>query len=192
MRLVLLGPPGAGKGTQAAVIADRFGIPHISTGDIFRANVTEGTPLGREARGYMDRGAYVPDEVVNRMVADRLAQPDAAQGFLLDGYPRTLQQVEALDAMLAADRKSLDLVLHFVVDEEELQRRVARRQELEERSDDDQATFLRRLQEYRDQTASLVPHYRDRGLLADIDAVGAVEDVTERVLRACKDAGERS
>ncbi len=188
MRLVLLGPPGAGKGTQSEAIASTFSIPHISTGDIFRANVKGETPLGKEASGYMSRGGLVPDDVVNRMVADRLRQADAEAGFLLDGYPRTVGQAYTLGGMLAMMDESLDLVLHFLVAEEELAARIAKRQAEENRDDDAAAVFERRMTEYRAQTTDLIPHYRDIGLLVDVDAVGTVDEVRQRVLSACREA----
>ncbi|CAN5843178.1 adenylate kinase [soil metagenome] len=188
MRLVLLGPPGAGKGTQSEAIASTFSIPHISTGDIFRANVRGETPLGKEASGYMSRGGLVPDDVVNRMVADRLRQADAEAGFLLDGYPRTVGQAYTLGGMLAMMDESLDLVLHFLVAEEELAARIAKRQAEENRDDDAAAVFERRMTEYRAQTTDLIPHYRDIGLLVDVDAVGTVDEVRQRVLSACREA----
>ena len=186
MRLVLLGPPGAGKGTQSAAISESFGIPHISTGDIFRANVKGGTPLGQEAQGYMSRGELVPDSVVNRMVADRLRQPDAEPGFLLDGYPRTIVQVHTLNGMLAMLDVGLDAVLHFHVPEEELEARIAKRQAEEGRNDDSADVFARRMEEYRDQTVELIPHFRQVGLLVEVDAVGSIEEVRERVLATCQ------
>lgn len=188
MRLVLLGPPGAGKGTQSAAIAEEFGIPHISTGDIFRANVKGGTPLGEEAKGHMSRGELVPDSVVNRMVASRLREPDAQPGFLLDGYPRTVRQACTLDGMLAMLDATLDAVLHFHVPDEELEARIAKRQAEQGRDDDDAAVFQRRMQEYREQTTDLIPHYRDLGLLVDVDAVGTIDEVQDRVLEACREA----
>ncbi|CAN5426826.1 adenylate kinase [soil metagenome] len=186
MRLVLLGPPGAGKGTQSAAIVEAFGVPHISTGDIFRANVKGETPLGKEAQAFMARGELVPDSVVNRMVADRLRQADAEVGFLLDGYPRTVGQAYTLGGMLAMLDASLDAVLHFHVPDDELESRIAKRQSEEGRDDDDAAVFGRRMEEYRAQTTDLIPHYRESGLLVDIDAVGTVEEVRERVLQACR------
>jgi adenylate kinase len=180
MRLILLGPPGAGKGTQAEVLAESYGVPHIATGDIFRENVKGGTALGEEARVYMDRGDLVPDDVVNRMVADRLDRDDAAHGFLLDGYPRTVAQAEELDRMLEARGVALDAVLRFVIDEEELVRRIAGRASEEERSDDSEDVHRKRLEVYRAQTAPLEEHYRAKGLLRDLDAAGAVEEVTAR------------
>lgn len=185
MRLVLLGPPGAGKGTQSAAIAAEFAIPHISTGDIFRANVRGETPLGKEAQSFMSAGKLVPDHVVNRMVADRLNQSDAETGFLLDGYPRTIAQVHTLSGMLAMLDTSLDAVLHFAVPDEELEARIAKRQAEEGRDDDEAKVFQRRMHEYRDQTIELIPHFRETGLLVDVDAVGTLEEVRERVLAAC-------
>jgi adenylate kinase len=185
LRLVLLGPPGAGKGTQSAAIVEAFGIPHISTGDIFRANVKGETPLGKEAQDYMSRGELVPDQVVNRMVADRLQQDDAGNGFLLDGYPRTVPQAHTLNGMLAVLDGGLDAVLHFTVDDEELEARIAKRLAEEGRDDDSAEVFKRRMQEYRDQTTDLIPHFREVGLLVDIDAVGTIDEVRERVMKAC-------
>jgi adenylate kinase len=190
VRLVLLGPPGAGKGTQSEAIASTFAIPHISTGDIFRANVKGETPLGKEAQGYMARGELVPDGVVNRMVADRLREPDAETGFLLDGYPRTVGQAHTLDGMLAMLDVGLDAVLHFSVPDPELEARIAGREAEQGRDDDSAAVFQRRMQEYRAQTTSLIPHYRGVGLLVDVDAVGTVEEVRERVLAACRGAAD--
>lgn len=180
MRLVLLGPPGAGKGTQAELLAQRHHIPHIATGDIFRENVKGGTALGEEARAYMDRGDLVPDDVVNRMVADRLDRDDTASGFLLDGYPRTVAQAEELDRLLGARGVALDAVLRFVIDEDELVRRIAARSAEEGRSDDGEEVHRNRLEVYREQTAPLEEYYAAQGLLHDIDAVGSVEDVNAR------------
>lgn len=188
MRLVLLGPPGAGKGTQAAAIAGTFSIPHISTGDIFRANVKGETPLGKEAKAYMEAGELVPDSVTNRMVADRLNQPDAEDGFLLDGYPRNIPQAYTLNGMLAMLDHKLDAVLHFLVADDELEARIAKRQSEEGRADDDAEVFQRRMREYREQTQDLIPHYRKTGMLVDVDAVGTIEEVRERVLSACREA----
>lgn len=188
MRLVLLGPPGAGKGTQSQVIASTFGIPHVSTGDIFRGNVKGETPLGKEAKGYMSRGELVPDEVVNRMVADRLRQDDAESGFLLDGYPRTVGQAYTLAGMLAMLDTGLNAVLHFKVSDTELEDRIAKRQQQEGRDDDSAEVFQRRMKEYRDQTTDLIPHYEQEGLLVDLDAVGTIEQVQDRVLQACREA----
>jgi adenylate kinase len=184
MRLILMGPPGAGKGTQAAVVAARLGVPSVSTGDIFRANVSEGTALGQQAQRYMDAGDYVPDEVTNAMVRDRLAQPDAAGGFLLDGYPRTVAQVETLDGMLADAGQALDAVVVLVVDGEELIQRLLRRAATEGRTDDTEDVVRHRQQVYREQTAPLLEVYAERGLLVEIDGMGAVDEISERILTA--------
>jgi adenylate kinase len=177
-----VGPPGAGKGTQAQVVAAELGIPHISTGDIFRANVSGGTPLGVEAKGYMDAGELVPDSVTNAMVADRLAQPDAAQGFLLDGYPRNPEQAEVLDAELTQAGLALDAVVEIAVDHEEVVKRLLARAITDGRADDTEDVIRRRLEVYAEQTAPLVGYYSERGLLAAIDGVGEVADITKRIL----------
>lgn len=181
MRLIIMGPPGAGKGTQAARIATRYGIPAISTGDIFRANVSQGTPLGLEAKAYMDKGDYVPDSVTNAMVKDRIAEDDCAQGFLLDGYPRTLAQVEELDGMLAAADLKLDAVLVLAVDDEELVQRLLHRAETDGRSDDTEEVVRHRQDVYNEQTAPLIATYDDRGLLVRVDGMGDVDEVTARI-----------
>jgi adenylate kinase len=184
MRLILMGPPGAGKGTQAKVVSARLGIPAISTGDIFRANVSEGTPLGVEAKRYMDAGDYVPDEVTNGMVRDRLGQDDAAGGFLLDGYPRTVAQVRELDAMLGDAGTSLDAVVVLTVDDEELVQRLIHRAETEGRTDDTEEVIRHRQDVYNEQTAPLLEVYADRGLLVEVDGMGAVDEVSERIFSA--------
>lgn len=184
MRLVLMGPPGAGKGTQAAVVSGVLGVPHISTGDIFRANVANGTPLGVEAKRYMDAGDYVPDGVTNAMVRDRLAQPDCAAGFLLDGYPRTVEQVEELDSMLRESGRVLDGVLELVVDIDEVVGRLAKRAAEQGRSDDTEDVIRRRLEVYTEQTAPLLAHYAGSGLLVQVDGMGGVDEVTARLLGA--------
>jgi adenylate kinase len=189
MRLVLMGPPGAGKGTQAKVIAGRFDIPAISTGDIFRANVASQTPLGVEAQRFMDAGEYVPDEVTNAMVRDRLREDDAKVGFLLDGYPRTLAQVDELDAMLAELGSSLDAVVALTADRDELVSRLLQRAQVEGRSDDTEEVVRRRQQVYEEQTAPLIAVYRDRGILVDVDGMGEIDEVTERILAALKKVG---
>ena len=180
MRLVLLGPPGAGKGTQARRIAERCDVPHISTGDIFRENVKGGTELGREAREYMERGELVPDHIVNRMVADRLSQDDAAEGWLLDGYPRTAGQAEALEELLAERGVVIDAVVNFTVPTDELTRRISGRAQEVGRPDDTEQAVRRRLEEYHTKTVPLSEFYRERGLLRDVDAVGSIDEVTER------------
>ncbi len=176
-----MGPPGAGKGTQAKVVATHFGVPAVSTGDIFRANVAGKTPLGREAQRYMEAGEYVPDEVTNAMVRDRLGLPDAVPGFLLDGYPRTLAQVDELDDMLADYGVKLDAVVALTVDQEELISRLLQRAHLEGRVDDTEEVIRRRQEVYAEQTEPLVTVYRNRGLLVEIDGMGEIDVVTHRV-----------
>jgi len=206
VRLVLVGPPGAGKGTQAEIIAERLGVPKISTGDIFRANVSGGTPLGLKAKEYMDAGNLVPDEVTNEMVADRLAQDDAKGGFLLDGYPRNTEQAKVLDQVLEAAGATLDLALELVASDDEVVRRLSGRRvskstgkvyhlefdppadpdspDLYQRSDDQPETIKNRLKVYAEQTAPLVGYYEEQGKLVRIDAIGEVAEVTERALTA--------
>jgi adenylate kinase len=183
-RVVLMGPPGAGKGTQAVRLAERLGVPAISTGDIFRANVAEHTELGQQAQRYMDAGEYVPDEVTNAMVADRLAAPDAASGFLLDGYPRTEAQVAELDRMLEAAGVSLDVVVELTADVDELVKRLLGRAAEQGRSDDTESVIRRRLEVYAEQTAALVDLYESRGILVRVDGLGSVDDVASRLLAA--------
>ena len=214
MRLVLVGPPGAGKGTQAQFIAEHVGVPKISTGDIFRANVSDGTPLGVQAKTFMDRGDLVPDDVTIEMVRNRLAEPDALRGFLLDGFPRTVPQAETLDDILreTADTK-LDVVLELVVDDDEVIRRLSGRRtcrtcnhiwhvdfdppeqadlcdldggELYQRDDDKPDTIANRLEVYAESTAPLVAYYAGRGLLIGLDATGPVDDVTQRAIDALR------
>jgi adenylate kinase len=182
MRLLIMGPPGAGKGTQAQRIAQRYSIPAISTGDIFRANVSAGTPLGKEAQRYMDAGEYVPDEVTNLMVRDRIDQPDAEAGFLLDGYPRTLAQVEELDGMIKFTGHRLDAVVVLTVDPDEIVQRLLQRAEVEGRADDTEEVIRRRQELYTEQTAPLIEVYRERGLLIEIDGMGEIDEVTARIL----------
>jgi adenylate kinase len=179
-----MGPPGAGKGTQAVVVAGRLGIPHVSTGDIFRANVSQGTPLGVEAQRYMDAGDYVPDSVTNAMVRDRLAQDDAAPGFLLDGYPRTVAQVQELADMLAERGTAIDHVVELTVDIDEVVGRLLKRSAEQGRSDDTEDVVRRRLEVYVEQTAPLTAIYAEQGLLVQVDGMGSVDDVTARVLVA--------
>jgi adenylate kinase len=181
MRLIIMGPPGAGKGTQAKFVAEHFKIPAISTGDIFRANVSQGTPLGVEAKRYMDAGEYVPDEVTNLMVRDRIDEPDAVAGFLLDGYPRTLAQVEELDGMVAFTGHSLDAVIVLTADREEIVERLLRRAETEGRADDTEDVVRRRQEVYAEETEPLIAIYRERGLTHEVDGMGEVDEVTARI-----------
>jgi adenylate kinase len=189
VRVVLLGPPGAGKGTQAQVIARRLSVPAISTGDIFRANVSGQTELGQQAKAYMDAGDLVPDEITVAMVSDRLAEPDAKAGFLLDGFPRTIAQAEQLRDSLAEMGHVLDCCLELVVDEDELVRRLSGRRMLVDgvwvqRDDDKPETVRHRLEVYREQTAPLSGFYERAGQLARIDAIGEIDEVTRRALEA--------
>ncbi|MBB5154771.1 adenylate kinase [Saccharopolyspora phatthalungensis] len=178
MRLVLVGPPGAGKGTQAAVLSEQLGVPHISTGDLFRANIGNATPLGQKAKSYMDAGELVPDEVTNEMVRDRLSDEDAAKGFLLDGYPRNTGQAGVLGEMLAEHGVELTAVLQFDVPEEELVKRMLARG----RSDDTEDVIRRRLAVYRSETEPLLAYYQDK--IIKIDAVGSIEEISARALEA--------
>jgi adenylate kinase len=182
--MILMGPPGAGKGTQAKVVADHFGIPAISTGDIFRANVSKGTELGVEAKRYMEAGEYVPDKVTNLMVRNRIDEPDADPGFLLDGYPRTLAQVEELDGMVTFTGHSLDAVVVLTVDEDELVNRLLERAEKEGRADDTEEVIRRRQEVYAEQTEPLIEVYREHGILVEIDGMGEVDEVTRRIFDA--------
>ncbi|MFJ1793579.1 adenylate kinase [Kitasatospora griseola] len=212
MRIVLVGPPGAGKGTQAHVLAKTLSIPHISTGDLFRANISQGTPLGVEAKSYMDAGRLVPDEVTIGMAKDRMLQEDAANGFLLDGFPRNLGQAEALDAFLAEQGIALDGVLDLEVSEDEVVKRIAGRRlcrkngahvfhvvynppktegvcdecggELYQRSDDTEEAVRVRLEEYHSKTEPIIGYYQEQGLLVTIPALGKVDEVTERAVAA--------
>jgi adenylate kinase len=184
MRLILMGPPGAGKGTQAKYVAEHFGIPAISTGDIFRANVSKGTELGLKAQQFMDAGEYVPDEVTNLMVRHRIDEEDAAPGFLLDGYPRTLAQVEELDGMIRFTGHSLDAVVVLTVDADEIVQRLLQRAQLEGRPDDTEDVIRRRQELYAEQTEPLIGVYRERGLLIEVDGMGEVSDVTARIFDA--------
>ena len=213
MRIVLVGPPGAGKGTQAQFIASHLAIPKISTGDIFRSNVSQGTPLGRQAKEYMNRGDLVPDEVTIAMVRDRLNEEDAQPGFLLDGFPRNVPQAETLKKQLMDWDTRLTVVLELVVDEDEVVRRLSGRRtcrrcervwhimfdpptrdgicdacggELFQRDDDREETVRHRLEVYKQQTAPLVSYYADEGVLIGLDATGPVEEVTERALAALR------
>jgi adenylate kinase len=216
VRLVLLGPPGAGKGTQAHRLAERFGLALIATGDIFRANLRDQTPLGLEARRYMDAGDLVPDDVVVKMVVDRLDEPDAQEGFILDGFPRTQGQAEALEAELAETGPQLDAALKFVIPDEVAVKRIAGRRtcpncqrtynvefspcrvegicdydgtELVQRPDDEESAVRHRLEVYHRDTEPLETFFFERGLLHTVDAVGRLDDVTERAVRAIEENG---
>ena len=184
MRLILMGPPGAGKGTQAQFVADHFGVPAISTGDIFRANVSQGTALGLEVQRYMDIGEYVPDEITNEMVRNRIAEADAVSGFLLDGYPRTLAQVDELDDMIGASGHQLDAAVVLTVDLDEIVARLLQRAQVEGRADDTEEVIRHRQDVYNEQTAPLIRVYAERGLLVEVDGMGEVDEVTTRITEA--------
>jgi adenylate kinase len=184
MRLLIMGPPGAGKGTQASRIAEHYGIPAISTGDIFRAMKTADTPLAQQVRDIMATGGYVSDAITNEIVADRLAQADCGPGFLLDGYPRTPAQVETLDGFLDGRGESLDAVISLVAEEDEVVSRLLKRAETDGRTDDNEQTIRVRQQVYADQTAPLLDLFRQRGLLVEVDGLGPVDVVSERLFRA--------
>jgi adenylate kinase len=185
-RLLLIGPPGAGKGTQAARLAEAYGIPAISTGDIFRENVKNETELGREAKAFMDRGEYVPDSLTNALVRDRLSHEDAKNGFLLDGYPRTADQVAELDDILAEQGNSLTAVVQLVADTDEVVRRLLNRAIEQGRADDTEEVIRHRMDVYAEQTAPLIDVYSSRNLVREVDGLGAVAEVTERILSALK------
>lgn len=184
MRLLIMGPPGAGKGTQAKAIAERYSIPAISTGDMFRAMKTSETALAQQVRQIMADGGYIGDDITNAMVSERLAEPDAAAGFLLDGYPRTLVQVDALDQLLAEGGHQLDAVISLSADTDEVVARLAKRAEIEGREDDNEEAIRTRQQVYADQTSPLLEVYTERGLLVEVDGVGPVDEVESRILAA--------
>lgn len=184
MRIVLMGPPGAGKGTQAVKIAESLQVPHISTGEIFRANLAAGTPLGVEAKRYMEAGEYVPDEVTNSMVAARLAEADAANGFILDGYPRTLAQVDELDGILTGLATKIDKVVEITANTDEVVARLLNRAKEQGRADDTEEVIRRRMDVYAEQTEPLVRVYDERGLLVKVDGMGSMDEVTARLLAA--------
>ncbi|MDN5716075.1 MAG: adenylate kinase [Janibacter sp.] len=184
MRLIILGPPGAGKGTQATRIADHYGIPAVSTGDIFRANINNETELGLQVKEILASGGYVSDDITNAIVESRLDEDDAAPGFLLDGYPRTTAQVTALDAMLAKSDHSIDKVLELVVDDEVVVQRLLKRAELEGRADDTEEVIRERMAIYHRETKPLSDAYAERNLLVKVDGEGAVDEVAERIVAA--------
>lgn len=188
-RLLLVGSPGAGKGTQAARLSDRFGIPAIATGDIFRQNVKDQTHLGLTVASIMAAGDYVPDEVTNQLVVDRLDQQDAAQGFILDGYPRTLEQIRFLDELLASHGQSLDAVILLVADKEEVVARLRKRAVELGRADDTEEAIRHRQDVFLHETAPLIPVYRDKSLLVEIDGLGSIDDVTHRIFTALTKRG---
>ena len=188
-RLLLIGPPGAGKGTQAVKLAEAFSIPAISTGDIFRENVKNETELGTQAKAFMDRGEYVPDSLTNALVRDRLDWDDAANGFLLDGYPRTADQVVELDGILGDKGESLNAVVLITADSDEVVRRLLGRAQEQGRADDTEDVIRRRLEVYAEQTAPLIDVYSKRNLVVEVDGLGAVEEVTKRILEALASRG---
>jgi adenylate kinase len=188
-RLLLIGTPGAGKGTQAQRLSETFGIPAISTGDIFRHNVKNETELGKLAKAYMDRGEYVPDSLTNDLVRDRLSQADAADGFLLDGYPRTADQVAELDDILAEKSQHLDAVVMLSADVDEVVRRLLNRAIEQGRADDTEDVIRHRLEVYEEQTAPLISVYAARDLVITVDGLGEVSDVTERIVDALNKRG---
>ena len=186
MRLILFGPPGAGKGTQAEAISEGFSLPHIATGDIFRENAKNATDLGRQAKEYMDQGALVPDDIVIAMVDERLSRDDVSDGFLLDGFPRTVAQAEALDEVLSTHGTPINAVLRLLVDDEELVSRLLQRAQEQGRSDDTREVVETRLQVYRNETEPLVDRYRQQGVLHEIDGQGSIDEVRERVLETIR------
>ncbi len=183
-RLLIVGPPGAGKGTQSARLTAKFNIPDIATGDIFRANIKNETPLGKEVKAIVDAGDYVPDSLTNALVTSRLEEEDALGGFLLDGYPRTLDQIAYLDELLAGRGQSLDAVIQLVADQEEVVARLRRRAIEQGRTDDTEEAIRHRQEVYTRETAPLIPVFRERGLLIEIDGLGEMDDVTERIMEA--------
>jgi adenylate kinase len=184
MRLVLVGPPGAGKGTQAQFLSEHYSIPHISTGDIFRANLKAGTPLGVQAQKFMDAGELVPDSVTNEMVKDRLTHSDTANGFLLDGFPRNVAQAQVLSSVLTEKQTPLDAVLELQIDDAEIISRLNNRRSVESRADDAEEVIIHRLKVYHDQTAPIIDYYRTEGSLITIGATGAVDEITKRAIAA--------
>jgi adenylate kinase len=188
-RLLIVGPPGAGKGTQASRITSTYGIPDISTGDIFRANIKNETPLGVQVKAIVDAGDYVPDTLTNELVTNRLEEEDAQKGFLLDGYPRTLEQVHYLDQLLASKGQKLDAVVQLVADQDEIVARLTKRAQEQGRADDSEEAIRHRQQVYLRETSPLVAVYRDRGLLVEVDGLGGVDEVADRIKQALRDRG---
>lgn len=186
MRLLFMGPPGAGKGTQAQIIMQDYSIPQISTGDMLRAAVKNGTEMGKKAQEYMNAGKLVPDEVVIGIVRDRLQEDDAKQGYILDGFPRTTEQANALDTMLHELGQKLDAALNLDVPEDELVRRLLDRAQKEGRPDDTEPVIKQRLQTYREQTQPLIDYYEKKGILKQIDGLGSMDDITGRIREALK------
>ena len=188
-RLLIVGPPGAGKGTQSSRILDTFSIPAIATGDIFRKNIKDETPLGVEVKAIVDAGDYVPDSLTNALVKSRLEEEDALDGFLLDGYPRTLEQVSYLDRLLAAKSQSLDAVIQLVADQEEVVARLRKRAIAQGRTDDTEEAIRHRQQLYSRETTPLIAVYGDRGLLIEVDGLGEIDDVSSRISEALSSRG---
>ena len=187
--LLIIGPPGAGKGTQAVRIAERLGVPAISTGDIFRANIKEQTPLGQQVSAILDRGELVPDSLTNDLIADRLRQPDAVGGYLLDGYPRTTGQVEYLDGVNAERGQELQAVIRLVADKDEVVSRLIKRAADQGRSDDNAETINHRMDVYDRETAPLVELFEGRNLIVEVDGLGPIDEVTQRIMDALSERG---
>ena len=188
-RLLILGPPGAGKGTQSARLLETYSIPAIATGDIFRQNIKDETPLGVEVKAIVDAGDYVPDSLTNALVKSRLEEQDALDGFLLDGYPRTLEQVSDLDGLLEAKSRSLDAVIQLVADQEEVVARLRKRAIAQGRTDDTEEAIRHRQQVYSRETTPLIAVYRDRDLLIEVDGLGEIDDVSSRISEALSSRG---
>ncbi|MEY9952606.1 adenylate kinase [Leifsonia sp. EB34] len=188
-RMLIVGPPGAGKGTQASRITSTYGIPDISTGDIFRANIKNETPLGQQVKAIVDAGDYVPDSLTNQLVTDRLAEDDAKDGFLLDGYPRTLEQVKYLDDLLASKGQELAAVIQLVADQDEIVSRLTKRAQEQGRADDSEEAIRHRQDVYVRETSPLIDVYRDRGLLVPVDGLGDMDDVAARIRSALAERG---
>lgn len=188
-RLLIVGPPGAGKGTQSARLTERFSIPAIATGDIFRANIKNQTPLGIEIKAVVDAGDYVPDSLTNALITHRLEEPDALDGFLLDGYPRTLDQIAFLDELLADRHQELDAVIQLVADKEEVVKRLRLRAIEQGRTDDTEQAIRHRQDVYARETAPLIPVFRDRGLLIEVDGLGEIDDISARIFESLAQRG---